>query len=181
MAEKIHIAWQRAGKDRRLLIVRTGVVFGAGEHGNITRMIQALLGRYFFYMGNRQTRKAGGYVKELCHALAWALARLETQGINVELFNFSMHRTPNLKEYVQAICRVAGVARFVPSVPCHLLLAASYAVDAVGRPLGINQPISPVRIRKVVRSNNIVPRLLCLAGYKYHYTLDQALEDLAAR
>ena len=53
--------------------------------------------------------------------------------------------------------------------------------DTVGRPIGINQPISPVRIRKVVRPNNIVPRLLCLAGYKYHYTLDQALEDLAAR
>ncbi|MGI0025613.1 MAG: hypothetical protein ACREA4_10785, partial [Nitrososphaera sp.] len=58
-----------------------------------------------------------------------------------------------------------------------LLLAASYAVEAVGRPLGINQPISPIRIRKLVRSNNIVPSLLCQAGYQYQYTLDQALED----
>ena len=73
----------------------------------MTRMIRALLGRYFFYMGNRQTRKAGGYVKELCHALTWALAQLETQGINVALLNFSMDPTPNVEEYVQAICRVA--------------------------------------------------------------------------
>lgn len=177
VAEKIHIAWQLAGKGRGLIIVRPGVVFGAGEHGNMTRMIRALLGRYLFYIGNRQTRKAGGYVKELCHALTWALARLETQGINVELFNFSMDPTPTVEEYVQAICRVAGVARFVPSVPYHLLLAASYAIEAVGRPLGINQPISPVRIRKLVQSNNIVPSVLYHAGYPYQYTLDQALED----
>ena len=79
---------------------------------------------------------------------------------------------------VYAICRVAGVARFVPSVPYHLLLAASYAVQAVGRPLGINQPISPVRIRKLVQSNNnIVPSVLSHAGYQYQGTLDQALED----
>ena len=33
--------------------------------GNLTRLIRSLLGRYFFYMGNRDTRKAGGYVKGL--------------------------------------------------------------------------------------------------------------------
>jgi nucleoside-diphosphate-sugar epimerase len=176
-AEKIHIAWQRARMGRRLLIARPGVVFGAGEHGNLTRMIRAVLGWYFFYMGNRQTRKAGGYVKELCHALTWVLARQEDQGKDVELFNFSMAPTPTVEEYVQAICRVAGVERFVPAVPYPLLLGASYAVEAVSRPLGLHQPISPVRIRKLVRSNNIVPNFLRQVSYPYQYTLDQALAD----
>lgn len=176
-AEKIHLAWQRGGVGRQLLIVRPGVVFGAGEGGNFTRMIRAVLGRYFFYMGNRQTRKAGGYVKELCHALTWVMERQEAPGHGVELFNFSMDPAPTVEEYVHTICRVAGVRRVIPSVPYPLLLGVAYAVEGVSRPLRLHQPISPVRIRKLVRSNNIVPQFLRRAEYPYQYTLEQALAD----
>jgi nucleoside-diphosphate-sugar epimerase len=176
-AEKIHLAWQRGGQNRRLLTVRPGVVFGPGEGGNLTRLIRAVLGRYFFYMGNRQTRKAGGYVKELCHALLWMMERQEERGEGMTLFNFTMDPAPTVEEYVQTVCRVAGVRRFVAGVPHLLLLGASYAIEAVSRPLGIHQPISPVRIRKLVRSNNIVPGFLRAAGYQYQYTLEQALTD----
>lgn len=176
-AEKIHLGWQRAGKGRRLLIVRPGVVFGPGEGGNLTRMVRAVLGRYFFYMGNRQTRKAGGYVKELCHALTWVMDWQEKNRSDTTLFNFTMDPAPTVEEYVEAICRVAGVQRFVPNVPYPLLLGASYPIEAFSRPLGIHQPISPVRIRKLVRSNNIVPDFLRKAGYPYQYRLDQALAD----
>lgn len=140
-------------------------------------MVRAVLGRYFVYMGNRQTRKAGGYVKELCHALHWVLERQALRGEDVVLFNFSMDPAPTVEEYVQAICRVAGVRRFVPSVPYPLLLGAAYPIEAVSRSLGIKQPVSPVRIRKLVRSNNIVPAFLRQAGYPYRYTLEQAFTD----
>jgi len=176
-AEKIHMAWQRGAAGRRLLIVRPGVVFGPGEGGNLTRLIRAVLGRYFFYMGNRQTRKAGGYVKELCHALTWVIARQAAQREGTVLFNFTMDPAPTVEEYVQTACQVAGVQRFVPALPYSLLLGASYPIEALSRPLGIEQPISPVRIRKLVRSNNIVPAYLREAGYQYRYTLDRALTD----
>src|SRR5215813_3911752 len=176
-AEKIHMVWQRGATDRRLLIVRPGVVFGPGEGGNLTRLVRAVLGRYFFYMGNRQTRKAGGYVKELCHALTWVMDRQAAQGDGTAMFNFTMDPAPTVEEYVQTACRVAGVRRFVPALPYSLLLGASYPIEALSRPLGIQQPISPVRIRKLVRSNNIVPAYLRKAGYQYRYTLDQALAD----
>jgi nucleoside-diphosphate-sugar epimerase len=176
-AEKIHLAWQRGNADHRLLIVRPGVVFGAGEGGNLTRMIRAVLGGYFFYMGNRQTRKAGGYVKELCLALTWVMEYQETQGHGVELFNFSMDPAPTVEEYVTTICRVAGIRRFIPSVPYPCLLGTSYVIEGICRPLRIHQPISPVRIRKLVHSNNVDPHFLRQAGYPYHYTLEQALAD----
>lgn len=176
-AEKIHLAWQRGGADRRLLIVRPGVVFGAGEGGNLTRMIRAVLGRYFFYMGNRQTRKAGGYVKELCYALTWVMERQEVQGHGVELFNFTMDPAPTVEEYVQTICRVAGVRRSIPSIPYPFLLGSSYVIETLNRSLRLQHPISPVRIRKLVRSNNIVPRFLRTAGYHYQFTLEQAFTD----
>ena len=176
-AEKIHLGWQRAGQGRWLTIVRPGVVFGPGEGGNVTRMIKAVLGRYFPYMGNRGTRKAGGYVKELCQALTWVMRWQVENGKETALFNFSMDPAPTVEEYVDTICKVAGVRRFVPTIPYPLLLGASYPIAAASRVLGLHQPVSPVRIRKLVRSNNIMPKFLREQGYPYRYTLEQALAD----
>ncbi|MGO0305869.1 NAD-dependent epimerase/dehydratase family protein [Endozoicomonas acroporae] len=176
-AEKIHLAWQNSDpENKRLTIVRPGVVFGAGEGGNVSRLIKAVLKRYFFYMGNKQTRKAGTYVKELCNAMLWVHYSLKTNS-RVSLFNMSMNPGPSMEEYVTTICKVAGIKRFVPYVPYSLLYPASFFVEAIARLFRVNQPISPVRIKKLVRSNNILPLYLEKHGYQYQYTLKTALED----
>lgn len=59
-AEKIHMGWQRGGVGRKLAIVRPGDIFGPGECGNVTRLMKATLNCHFLYLGNRETRKAGG-------------------------------------------------------------------------------------------------------------------------
>jgi len=177
VAEKMHLAWQRAGPGRLLTIVRPGVVFGSFEGGNVTRLVQAVLRGRFCYMGNRHTRKAGGYVKELCRALTWVMERQQAAGEGVVLFNFTMDPPPTVEDYVETVRRVAGKKRWVPSLPYVLLLGIAHALDAVSRPFGIKQPISPVRIRKLVHSNNIVPGYLHKAGYQFQYTLDAAMAD----
>ncbi len=180
-AEKIHQIWQaRDDESRRLVIVRPGVVFGPGEGGNVSRLIKAVLHRYFFYMGNQNTRKAGVYVKELCHAMWWVFQRQESSGERVSLFNMSMNPGPSIREYVDAVCKVACVRRFVPGLPYPLLLFVAYLIDAIARPLGIKHPFSPVRIRKLVRSNNILPNYLVEKGYEYRYSLESALADWRA-
>ncbi|WP_443190920.1 NAD-dependent epimerase/dehydratase family protein [Pseudomonas indica] len=177
-AEKIHQTWQaKDNANRRLVIVRPGVVFGPGEGGNVSRLIKAVLHRYFFYMGNRSTRKAGVYVKELCNAMWWVLQQQEAKGEHVSLFNMSMNPGPSIEDYVETVCKVAGVKRTVPAVPYPLLLTAAYAIDAIAKPLRISHPFSPVRIRKLVRSNNILPTYLVENGYPYQYTLKSAFAD----
>ncbi|EJM43522.1 nucleoside-diphosphate-sugar epimerase [Pseudomonas sp. GM33] len=177
-AEKIHQIWQaRNATQRRLVIARPGVVFGPGEGGNVSRLIKAVLNRYFFYMGNRETRKAGVYVKELCNAMWWVLQQQEAKGEYVSLFNMSMNPGPSIEEYVNTVCKVACVKRTIPGVPFRLLATAAYIIEAVAKPLGINHPFSPVRIRKLVRSNNILPAYLVENGYPYMYTLESAFAD----
>ena len=80
VAEKIHAAWQQAQPDRHLIVLRPGVVFGPGEHANVARLARSLGRGYFVYMGNRSTRKAGVYVKELCHVMQFAIERQERNG-----------------------------------------------------------------------------------------------------
>jgi nucleoside-diphosphate-sugar epimerase len=177
-AEKIHLVWQaRDAANRKLVIARPGVVFGPGEGGNVTRLIKAVRKGYFFYMANRDTRKAGIYVKELCNAIWWVHQLQLQQGKGVLLFNGSMNPGPSISEYVAAVKKVAGIRRFVPNVPYLLLLCAAYGIDIITKPLRINHPFSPVRIRKLVRSNNILPNFLINSGYQYLFTLESAMHD----
>ena len=176
-AEKIHISWQVEDKENKhLTIVRPGVVFGAGEGGNVSRLIRAVLGRYFFYMGNKNTRKAGTYVKELCHAMYW-VHKTSRDHSKVRLFNMTMSPGPSMQEYVKTICKVAGVKRIIPSIPFMILYPLSCFIHTVARMARIDQPINPVRIKKLSRSNNILPDYLEQNEYKYRYTLRAALED----
>ncbi|APR66442.1 hypothetical protein CN03_05510 [Thalassolituus oleivorans] len=175
-SEYIHRTWQAEDRaNRRLVIVRPGVVFGAGEGGNVTRLIKATIGRYFLYMANKNTRKAGTYVKELCNAMYWTL----TEKANNEpvLFNMSMNPGPTIKEYVDMVCEVEGIKRSVPNVPFGMIYSASFIVDSIAKIVRVNQPISPVRIKKLVRSNNIIPQYLQDNDYKYLYTFKEAMSD----
>ncbi|MBX6358528.1 MAG: NAD(P)-dependent oxidoreductase [Acidobacterium ailaaui] len=177
VAEKIHIAWQVAAPGRKLLIVRPGVVFGPGEGGNVTRLVRSLVKGYFVYMGNRETRKAGGYVKELVNVFLFGLDALEQHHTGQLLLNFSMFPTPALQEYVSAICKSAGIRRRPFSVPRKLLLGISYPIEGVASIFGIKQPISPTRVRKLYRSTNIEARRLQEMGYRYQYTIEEAFAD----
>ena len=107
----------------------------------------------------------------------WVLQRQKEQDLHFSLFNMSMNPGPSIQEYVEAVCKVAGVQRTIPAIPYSLLLAAAYGIDLIARPLGIKHPFSPVRIRKLVRSNNIHPGYLVEHGYAYQYSLDSALAD----
>jgi nucleoside-diphosphate-sugar epimerase len=178
VAEKIHQIWQaKDAANRRLVIVRPGVVFGPGEGGNVSRLIKAVIGRYFFYMGNQSTRKAGVYVKELCNAMWWVFQNQGKNQETVSLFNMSMNPGPSIGEYVNSVCKTQDIKRFVPTVPYKILIVISYFINAVAKPLGIKHPFSPVRIRKLVRSNNILPTYLIEHGYQFQYTLDSAFSD----
>ena len=176
-AEKIHREWQCADSRRKLLILRPGVVFGPGEGGNVTRLLRSLIKGYFVYVGNRDTRKAGGYVKELSYVAQFALEYQDRTGEKFTLLNFSMNPTPRLQEFVRAIQHVGGIRRGPLNVPRSLLIGASYPIDAVARTFGIRQPISPVRVRKLFRSTSIDPKRLRELEYQWRFTMERAFLD----
>lgn len=176
-AEKIHIEWQESSPRHRLVILRPGVVFGPGEGGNVSRLIRSLVKGYFVYTGNRDTRKAGGYVKELCCVVQFVLDYQAQTGEPFVLLNFSADPPPSMEKYVESISRVVGIQRQPISLPRWLLMAASHFIHTIARPLRIKQPFNPIRVRKLFRSTNIDPKGLRRLGYKYQFTLDQAFED----
>lgn len=176
-AEKIHLAWQRAEPNRAVIILRPGVVFGAGEHANVARLARSVARGYFVYMGNRETRKAGIYAKELCSVIEFAVNVQQNSGGGSLLWNVSMDPPPTMEEYVRAICVAGGLKEPRYSVPRRLLIGASYPVAGIAGLFGIRQPVDPVRIRKFSQPTYIEPLRLREAGYRFHYTLEEAMVD----
>jgi len=179
VAEKIHQIWQSANHDRKkLIIVRPGVIFGPSEGGNVSRLIKAIKGNYFFYMGNHNTRKAGIYIKELTNFVVWLY---EDQSImknkNFILANATMNPGPSVSEYVESIKKILKKEIFILSVPFGVLLTLSKILDLFLSIFKINHPFSPVRIKKLVNSNNVISSYARENNYSYIYDLDSALED----
>ncbi|HMR55495.1 MAG TPA: NAD(P)-dependent oxidoreductase [Candidatus Doudnabacteria bacterium] len=176
-AEEIHKTWQQKNSERKLLIVRPGVIFGAGENGNVTRMLKALKRGYFVFAGNKDTAKAGGYVKELCRSIVWMWQRQIQNNSQKELYNFTVEPTPTVGQYVTAINNVLGKPSRTINLPYGLLMFAAQVIQKLSSIVGRTAGINPARIRKLRRSNYIVAEVLQKAGYKYHYNLDSAMRD----
>ena len=178
VAEKIHIAWQNRDIDNRFLsIVRPGVIYGPGEDGNVPRMIHAVIKRYFFYMGNQDTRKAGGYIKELVFAMQWVVNNQVKKSEGVVLYNFTSKVAPTIREYVTTIGEVVGEVKHIPNVPFWVLLFISNFIEIFAKPFGIKHPFSPVRIRKLVKSNDIIPTYLIDNNYPFQFDLKASFLD----
>lgn len=177
-AELIHEAWRCRGiGERRLLVVRPGVVFGPGEGGNVSRLVSALTKGFFVYAGNRQTRKAGIYVKELCNAMWWMHELQANRPPALATANMTMNPGPSMEEYVETVQEVAQKRAFVPSIPVWSLMLAARLIQSLLGPFGIFKSVNVVRVRKIIRSNNIVPGVLVAEGYPYQFTLRSALAD----
>lgn len=178
-AELIHSAW--ACKDqlaRRLLIVRPGVVFGPGEGGNVSRLIKMIAVKGFFvFAGNEQTRKAGIYVKELCNAMWWLLELQKKKPAEIKIANMTMNPGPSMKEYVEAVQKIAERKAFVPSIPPWALISTAKFIQSITGILGIKSSVNVVRVRKLIRSNNIIPGVLRDEKYPYIFNLEGALLD----
>ena len=76
-AELIHEGWLWAGKDRRLIVCRPGVIYGREYQGNILRMgRKSLVQRgYFFFPGQTTLRKSYGYIEGLIDSFEFAIGR----------------------------------------------------------------------------------------------------------
>ena len=93
------------------------------------------------------------------------------------LFNMTMDSSPTVENYVKAICKTAKINRNFFNLPFYAILCASYLISSFGNLIRIKHPFSPVRIKKIIRSNIVLPNYLIKKKYKNKYTLDSAFKD----
>jgi len=176
VAEEIHKRWQSEdSKNRKLIIVRPGVVFGIGERGNFTRLYKSLKKNFFFYPGRKDTYKASIYVKDLIR-LMFEMVEKESSGVHI--YNMCYSNPYTIKEIVKVISGITGVSDKVPLVPGWLLKSSASLLYGLGRIVGkkiLN--IHPDRVQKLMISTNISGENLLKSGYQLKYSLKDAIND----
>jgi len=175
-AEYIHKLWQAEDpENRRLFIVRPGVIFGNEEGGNFTRLYKSLKKGFFFYPGRKDTIKACVYVKDVVRILHDA-GRITTAG--TETYNLTYFPAPTIETICESIAEATSIASPKVLVPGWALKSAAGTAYFGARMLGkkING-IHPDRVSKLMVSTNIGGEKLYNSTYQLKYTLKEALED----
>jgi nucleoside-diphosphate-sugar epimerase len=169
-AEYIHKQWQKEDpSNRRLIIIRPGVVFGKHENGNFTRLINSLSKGYFFYPGRKDTRKGCIYVKDLVDLM---INRISEAKSGIEIINASYHPSPELSKIVNTIKYLTKRKSRTIMLPSKLLFLASWMLHSV---FGFKS-FHPNRIKKLMISNDINgEKMNSLMSPKYG--LELALRD----
>ena len=170
VAEKIHLAWQKGGGNRKLTIVRPGVVFGRGENGNFSRLYWSIRKHTFAYPGRKDTIKACIYVKELVRFILWNVEKRETP---FDVYNCTFEPAYTIEQIVTTMKKVTGLTQSVPYIPNWMIMPAAACAKLLGSPMGI----CPARVKKLQISTNICGKKLASCGYQFKWTFEEAIED----
>lgn len=173
-AELIHEQWQQRAAERRLVICRPGVIYGAGDPGNILRMIGAIRRGYFAYPGSPKVFKSYGYIEGLLDSIAFTMQRDEP----VIRYNYVEHPTEPLGALVEHVKSFLGSKAPVLALPVWLLAPVAGLVQLL---TGGRGPIHPVRVRKAARPTHIVPQTLIDMGFSFRFDFASSLEDWRER
>ena len=172
VAEKIHIGWCEKEPDRELTILRPGVVYGKGEHGNMTRLYKGIKGHYYFYAGRKDTIKACVYVKELVQFMKYRM--IDNSFPGYDIINCTFEPAYTIEQIVEAMKASTDLkGRKTPMVPSWLLMAGATILAPVGAKKGIH----PARVKKLMVSTNISGKKLAEMDYKFHYSLEESFAD----
>lgn len=175
-AEYILKIWQLEDpNNRKLIIVRPGVVFGMQEGGNFTRLYNSMKKGFFFYPGRKDTIKACIYVKDVARIL-YDAAQNEQPG--VVTFNLTYNPAPTIEKICETIAEATNVKAPKVLVPGWTLKSTAGAAYFGARLLGKKiSGIHPERVKKLMISTNISGEKLSKSRYKLQYSLRDALID----
>lgn len=170
MAESIHEEWQGRDPNRRLVIVRPGVIFGPGEGGNYTALVRALRRNMFFYPGRTDAVKSGGFVDDLVASMSFAL-RQEEKFVR---YNYALPQLSTTEDIVTAVSKVLNTDLRPMTIPAPLLMAAAMPFEALNA-VGLRNPIHRDRVRKLMHSTRVYPEWLVSRGFNFTVDLEAAL------
>jgi nucleoside-diphosphate-sugar epimerase len=167
-AELIHQKWLERGADRRLIIVRPGVVYGPKDPGNIGRMVAAIQKGYFAFPGSMNIFKSYGYVYGLMDSISFTM----TAPDRLIVYNYVETPTETLGTIARHVQSFSGSTSPIFSLPTALLMPAAHVVQAIA---GSKNPVHPVRVKKASMPTHIVPQKLIDMGFTFKYSFLSSL------
>lgn len=173
IAEMIHIEWSKLSRDRQLMILRPGIVYGKGEHGNMTRLYKSIKSHYFFYPGRKDTVKACIYVKELVLFMKYCM--LDNHFVGYNIVNCTFEPAYTIEQICGAMMDSTDLnGTKIYQISGKLLMCIAFVFGAIG---GKKFGIHPERVKKLLISTNISGKKLANLNYHFHYGITESFKD----
>lgn len=173
LAEHSIQEWQATNTQRRIRMVRLGVVFGKWEEGNYTRLYYSLKKKRFAYIGKKSTIKGSIYVKDAVDFLII----LTTDTYQHQLYNLAYKESTSIEYICTSIQEAFDFKKhYIPTVPYALALSLAYGFEFLSL-LGLKTSIHHRRIQKLYQSTNIAVDRAYSIGFAPKFTLKEAFQD----
>jgi nucleoside-diphosphate-sugar epimerase len=165
--------WHQQAPQRKLSIIRPAVIFGPGEGGNFTRIANALEKGFFAYPGRKDTIKGCLYVKDICRFI---IDRINNEQ-HYSCFNFCYPEKITIEHIVKTFKKTLNYKAPEVVIPFSAIKYMAAGVNVLPFKFVKNMGLVPERILKLVRSTNISSQKLIESGFKFQYSLEDALKD----
>jgi nucleoside-diphosphate-sugar epimerase len=173
-AERIFSDWGKADHLRRLVQVRSTVVFGAHNLANVLSLIKVIDRGLYLHTGTGDNIKSLAYVENLVDACLFALNATPNGEL---LFNYVDYPQKTSRQIAQLQAQLLGKnIRLAIPHPMALLLAKPF--DWAIRLSGKNLPISSQRIKKLNTQTCHGADTIRNLGFIQQYTIEQGMEHM---
>ncbi|MFQ5700113.1 MAG: NAD-dependent epimerase/dehydratase family protein [Myxococcota bacterium] len=171
-AEQVLREWQAEDPAHALSIIRSTVVFGEGNRGNVYNLIRQLHSGHFVMVGPGTNRKSMAYVGNVAEFIQWCL---ETREGGVSLFNYTDQPDLDMNELVSLVRRQLGRRGRVLRVPYRAGMLVGGILDVAARLTGLRFPISAIRVRKFCATTTFSTERARRAGFRPSIDLTDAV------
>jgi nucleoside-diphosphate-sugar epimerase len=157
--------------NRSLTIVRSTVVFGPGNRGNVYNLLAQVARGRNLVVGDGTNRKSMASVENVADFLAFVLRF----GPGVHLYNYVDKPDLDMNELVSLASQTLGGDAKPRHVPYGLALGTGLAFDLAARLMGRRFPISAVRVRKYGATSRFAAQHLAESGFVPRHDLRRSL------
>lgn len=173
-AETIFLEWVSQNDEYSLTILRSAVVFGENNRGNVYNLINQIVKRKFIMIGDGDNKKSMGYVGNIASFLAFQV------NINQGSYIYNFADKPDLssKEIVDIVTNELGFKNKIPSVPYEFGILGGFIFDIISKISGKKLAVSSVRIKKFTADTSINTDKLIASGFSPPYSLEKGLRNM---
>ena len=174
LAEKVYEKWQKSNSENSLHVVRSTVIFGEGNRGNIYNLLHQLATRRFIMIGHGKNCKSMAYVGNVAAFLKW---NIDTNEARYSVYNYVDKPDMNMHDLIRLFEEKLG-HRCCPSfsIPYWLGIIGGYGFDLLAFILRKQLPISSIRIKKFCAQTVFSADKVSRSGFKAPFNMEEALE-----
>lgn len=173
-AELLFAAWAQKDITRKLVIVRSTVVFGAYNLANVLNLIKAIDSGIYQHIGKGDNIKSLAYVENIVDAALFALNRSQT---NVCLFNYVDE--PQLTSRAIANMQASMLGKKIKiNLPLWFALLLTAPFDLLIKLTGKNISISSQRVKKLCTQTWHSAEKINALGFKPKHSIEQGMKNM---